>query len=172
MMILEDDDFDSPDRAWQEDFKQLSTRAKVTSREITSVLCLLSASITNRQPLPPYLRAPRPYGFSTQLEELDKDILSIRHIADPGFAAFAVLQISTRCIVGDMERLVKYGLHFLACPIPHSEGMSLTHECMNRDVKKLVGELDFSFHAVSTANNSRCPSEAQLANPNDRDKLD
>jgi hypothetical protein len=104
-MILDNDP--DTDVAWMHDFKRLSTSAKVTSREITSVLCLLSASITNRQPLPPYLKTPRPYGFSSKLEELDQDILSIRHIADPGFAAFAVLQISTRCIVGDVEELVR-----------------------------------------------------------------
>lgn len=104
-MILDDDP--DTDYAWMEDFKRLAASAKVTSREITSVLCLLSASITNRQPLPPYLKAPRPYGFTRKLEELDEEILSIRHIADPGFAAFAVLQISTRCIVGDVERLVR-----------------------------------------------------------------
>jgi hypothetical protein len=40
------------------------------------------------------------------------------------------------------------------------------------DVKKLVGELDFSFHAVSTANNSKYSSEVQLPNPSERDKLD
>ena len=106
LMIL-DDDANSTDSAWLEDFKKLASTAKITSREITSVLCLLSASITNRQPLPPYLKAPKPYGFSRKLEELDKDILKLRHIAEPGFAAFAVLQISTRCIVGDVERLVR-----------------------------------------------------------------
>lgn len=106
LMVL-DNDPDSPDSAWLEDFKKLASIARVTSHEVTSVLCLLSASITNRQPLPPYLKPPRPYSFSTKLEELDADILNIRHIAEPGFAAFAVLQISTRCIVGDMERLVR-----------------------------------------------------------------
>lgn len=94
--------------AWIHDFKTLITQARITTHEITSVLCLLSASITNRQPLPPYLKTPRPYSFSKRLEALDKDILSIRHMAEPGYAAFAVLQISTRCIVGDVDRLLRY----------------------------------------------------------------
>lgn len=94
--------------AWIHDFKALITQARITTHEITSVLCLLSASITNRQPLPPYLKTPRPYSFSKRLEALDKDILSIRHMAEPGYAAFSVLQISTRCIVGDVDRLLRY----------------------------------------------------------------
>jgi len=29
-------------------------------------------------------------------------------MAEPGYAAFSVLQISTRCIVGDVDRLLRY----------------------------------------------------------------
>lgn len=156
-MRLGDDEDDETGSAWMHDFRRLVGTANVTTHEVTSLLCLLSASITNRQPLPPYLKTPRPYSFSKRLEALDSDILSIKHIAEPGFAAFAVLQISTRCIVGDVERLMKH-------------------------VKGLVGELDFSFHAVSTMDariadsryTSRAPSrvsvnEIQAA---DREKKD
>ncbi|KAJ5082259.1 hypothetical protein N7532_011302 [Penicillium argentinense] len=142
LMRLSEDD-DETNSIWMHDFRRVVGHAKVTTHEVTSLLCLLSASITNRQPLPPYLKTPRPYSFSKRLEALNKDILSIKHIAEPGFAAFAVLQISTRCIVGDVERLMKH-------------------------VKGLVGELDFSFHAVSTMDpriaesrmTSRAPSRA------------
>ncbi|CAG8382473.1 unnamed protein product [Penicillium salamii] len=106
LMNLGDGD-DVSDTAWMHDFRRLVGTAKVTTHEVTSLLCLLSASITNRQPLPPYLKAPRPYSFTKRLEALDSDILSLRHIAEPGFAAFAVLQISTRCIVGDVDRLLR-----------------------------------------------------------------
>lgn len=105
--LLQLDGDDESDSAWVHDFKRLVASARVTTHEITTVLCLLSASITNRQPLPPYLKTPRPYSFSKRLEALDKDILSLRHIAEPGFATFSVLQISTRCIVGDVERLMR-----------------------------------------------------------------
>ncbi|CAG8897617.1 unnamed protein product [Penicillium egyptiacum] len=150
---------DPTDTAWMLDFRRLVNTAKVTTHEVTSLLCLLSASITNRQPLPPYLKAPRPYGFARRLNELDSELLSLRHMAEPGFAAFAVLQISTRCIVGDMDRLLRL-------------------------VKGLVGELDFSFHAVSTGESmaeSRMPSrvgsrvdlsEYELSQPGDRHKSD
>ncbi|GMF76818.1 unnamed protein product [Aspergillus oryzae] len=105
--LLQIGDDEESNSAWLHDFKRLVASAGVTTHEITSVLCLLSASITDRRPLPPYLKTPRPYSFTKRLEAMDKDILSLKHIAEPGFATFAVLQISTRCIGGDVERLMK-----------------------------------------------------------------
>ncbi|KAL1620009.1 hypothetical protein SLS56_009822 [Neofusicoccum ribis] len=121
---------DESQTVWNNDFRRLISSVNLTSHEITSLLSLLSASITNGSPLPPYLKAPQPYRLSRRLEELDRDILSLRHIAEPGYAAFAVIQIATRCIIKDLEKLLK-------------------------NVKELVGELDFSFHAVSTVDSSR-----------------
>ena len=91
---------------------------------------MLSSSITNGQPLPPYLHAPPGHQLNKQMEMQDPEILSLRHIAEPGYAAFAVMSISTRCIHMDIERLLKA-------------------------VKGLVGELDFSFHVVSTREEGR-----------------
>lgn len=110
---------------WFNDFRRVILSAKVTSHEITSLLAMLSSSVTNAQPLPPYLHAPPGGQLSRKLEMVDPEILSLRHIAEPGYAAFAVMSISTRCIHMDIERLLKA-------------------------VKGLVGELDFSFHVVST----------------------
>lgn len=59
------------------------------------------------------------------MEGIDRDILSLRHVVEDGYAAFAVLQISTSCIGMDLEKLL-------------------------RAVKKLVGELDFSYSVLST----------------------
>ncbi|KAH8689403.1 hypothetical protein BGW36DRAFT_390799 [Talaromyces proteolyticus] len=111
---------------WFHDFKKLIATTESTSHRITSVLALLSASISNAQPLPPYLDIPRPYSFSEKLKEVDKDILNISHAAEPGYAAFSVLQIASRCVVGDLEKLIE-------------------------SVKELVGELDFSFHVIKTS---------------------
>ena len=102
-----DPEKETSDAMWAEDFRKLVKTARKTTHEMTSLLCLLSAGITNCQPLPPYLETPRPYSFDKKLDEIDKDILTIQHIADPGFAAFAVLQISARCIAGDMHRLLR-----------------------------------------------------------------
>ncbi|KAF2031165.1 hypothetical protein EK21DRAFT_99917 [Setomelanomma holmii] len=114
---------------WFADFRRITAHTNITSHEITSLLSLLSSAITSGQPLPPYLKSPEGYQLSKQLEAVDHDILSLRHIAEPGYAAFAVMAISTRCIHMDLERLLK---------------------C----VKGLVGEMDFSFHVVSTERGS------------------
>jgi len=91
---------------WFQDFRRVVVSANVTSHEITSMLALLSSSIKNGQPLPPYLKPPPPFRLSRELHALDDDILSVRHISELGYAAFAVIQISTRCINGDIEKLL------------------------------------------------------------------
>jgi hypothetical protein len=122
---------------WFNDFRRITAKTNITSHEITSLLALLSSSIQTGQPLPPYLTNPEGHQLSKKLEAVDHDILSLRHIAEPGYAAFAVMAISTRCIHMDLDRLLAA-------------------------VKKLVGELDFSFHVVST----RKASEETLVKSN------
>lgn len=92
--------------SWIEDFARLVSSVNTTSQEITSILALLSASVTNGNPLPPYLKAPQAYKLSARLEELDADILSINHIAEPGYSAFAVMQIASSLVSDDMEKLI------------------------------------------------------------------
>ncbi|CRG90848.1 Dysferlin [Talaromyces islandicus] len=108
---------------WFHDFTKMISTTESTSYQVASILALLSASILNAQPLPPYLKIPRPFSFSDKLKEVDKDVLNICHAAEPGYAAFSVLQVSSRCIMGDLKRLTS-------------------------KVKDLVGELDFSFHVT------------------------
>ncbi|KAJ4290206.1 hypothetical protein N0V90_010421 [Kalmusia sp. IMI 367209] len=122
---------------WFHDFRRIVLASNVTSHEITSLLSLLSSSVINGVPLPPYLTPPTAYQLSNKLEEVDHDILSVRHVAEPGYAAFAVIQISTKCIQMDIDRLLK-------------------------TVKKLVGELDFSFHVISTNASSETSSSETL----------
>lgn len=120
---------DQEESQWLDDFRQMLESVATTSHEITSMLSLLSSSVSNGQPLPPYLKSPQPFLLLRKLEALDRDILSIRHISEPGYAAFAAMQIASSSIVSDLGRLIEL-------------------------VKSLVGELDFSFHIVSTASSS------------------
>lgn len=115
----------NPETEWTRDFKALSASIGTTSHDITSRLALLSSSLSNGQPLPPYLQPLQPFQLLTKLEALDRDILSVRHLAEPGYAAFAVMQIASRVIIMDLNAVTER-------------------------VKSLVGELDFSFHVVST----------------------
>lgn len=98
----------SPDKAsWLQDFARLVGRLRHTTQEVTSLLALLSSSVTNGNPLPPYLRAPPPYKLSQKLEEWDPDILSVSHIAEPGYSAFAVMQIATSLVSDDLGKLIE-----------------------------------------------------------------
>lgn len=92
---------------WSDDFRRLMLESNMTSHRITSILSLLSGSIKNGQPLPPYLETPKPCELSEKLVAMDNDILSVRHINEPGYAALAVVQISARCVVADVDKLVK-----------------------------------------------------------------
>jgi hypothetical protein len=92
---------------WLEDFRRVIKDVNVTSHEITTLLSLLSSSIQNGQSLPPYLKLPQQYQLSRKMQIVDSDIFNLRHVAEPGYAAFAVMTISTRCISMDIEKLLK-----------------------------------------------------------------
>ena len=162
-----DQDDDNSSAQWYRDFRRIITSVNITSHEITSLLALLSSSITNGQPLPPYMATPEAYRLSVKMEAVDRDILSLRHIAEPGYAAFAVMQISTRCISMDIEKLMVYvspwGLSFFTIWCWHCA----------RAVKRLVGELDFSFHTVSTqASSESTSSDTLFKSSSRRSKMD
>jgi hypothetical protein len=113
---------DSPEHSpWSDHFRELMGQIRPTSHEVVMVLTLLSGAMRDGKPLPPYLPTPPPYALSERLEAIDSSILSIRHVNEPGYAAFAVMQLAARCIGVDVERLMK-------------------------SVKELVGVLDFSIH--------------------------
>ncbi|KAJ9614466.1 hypothetical protein H2200_002603 [Cladophialophora chaetospira] len=109
------------EKPWIHNFRIFMRSLDITTHDITSMLSLLSASVTNAQPLPPFLRVPAPYTLGPDLHIIDPDVLGIEHVAEPCYAAFAVCQVASSLVSEELERLI---------------GM----------VKSLVGEVDFSFH--------------------------
>jgi len=107
-------------RKWISDLSLLVDSVGSTSHQVTSVLSLLSASVRQGSALPPYIQLPEPYNLSRKLEALDKGILDARHVEEPGYSAYAVLQVCSGLVTDDLRRLVD-------------------------DVKDLVGETDFEF---------------------------
>jgi Fusaric acid resistance protein-like len=108
---------------WLKDFKQLIISLELTSQEVTSLLSVVSSAIATGRPLPPYLKAPEPYHLGQLLDDLDTDILSTRHVCEPGYAAFAVMQVATTMLGDDLDGLL-------------------------RETKNLVGEVDFGINVV------------------------
>ena len=107
-------------REWLDALSKLIDVVGPTSHGITSILSLLSASVAQGSALPPYIQLPQAYDLSRRLETLDKGILDARHVEEPGYAAYAVLQVCSSLVFDDLARLVDH-------------------------VKDLVGETDFSF---------------------------
>jgi len=121
------------DSEWLRDFRRVTAESRLTSHELTSTLCLVSASISNAQRLPPYLRVPRPIDIAGQLAVVDPGILSIKHMKEPCYAAFAVLEIANILIMQEMTQVLA-------------------------KVKELVGEVDFFIHMAGTQANSTSSS--------------
>jgi hypothetical protein len=63
------------------------------------------------------------------MEAVDPEIISVSHISQPCYATFAVLEIASTLIAEEMGHVVRL-------------------------VKELVGEVDFSFHIISTSSDS------------------
>jgi hypothetical protein len=119
---------------WSNAFRLLVNSIDPVSHEIVMILTILSSAIREGRPLPPYMPRPQPFSLSQRLESLDPRILSVRHINEPGYAAFAVLQLAARCIGGDLENLIE-------------------------SVKELVGAMDFSFRVETDASDDGEPSD-------------
>ncbi|KAH8812045.1 hypothetical protein F5884DRAFT_820070 [Xylogone sp. PMI_703] len=115
-------------RAWINDFSAVVDSINPTSHQITSTLSLLSASVRQGSPLPPYMQIPKPYQLSQRLEELDKGILDAKHMMEPGYSTYAVLQVASSMLSDDLTKMAD-------------------------SVRELVGETDFSFR-VSTSESS------------------
>lgn len=124
-----DDDDETDQQTWFTDLRNAISSVQVSSHETTSLLTLISSSLTDGYPLPPYLQPPRPQYLTEQISALDPKILGLHHILEPGYAAFAVTQVAARLIDDDLKDLLDLA-------------------------KSLVGEVDFSFHIESTTSNS------------------
>lgn len=113
----------SAQELWMDDFGHLIASLQITSREVTSLLCIVAAAISTGKPLPPYLTAPRPIHLKRLLASVNSDILSTGHIHEPGYADFAVMQVSYALLGDDLEGLLA-------------------------ETKKLVGEARFNSNAA------------------------
>ncbi|KAH6664130.1 hypothetical protein B0J14DRAFT_494024 [Halenospora varia] len=110
---------------WLSTFASARIRNHSESHNLTSLLSLLSASITNGQALPPYLKTPDSFRLSDELD-IGGDggtVLDLSNVDEPGFRAVAVVEVAQRCVVDSTERIV---------------GM----------VRELVGEVDFGWRVV------------------------
>lgn len=115
----------STQRTWLNNLSKLLDGIAPTSHRLTSTLCLVSASVIQGTALPPYIQLPELHALDKILEGLDSGILDSKHVEEPGYSAYAVLQVASNLLRDDLDHLV----------------------CLVRD---LVGEVDFSFKVVGS----------------------
>ena len=88
----------------------------------TSLLCHFSASLTNAQPLPPFLAAGVLFPLAREMRKIDSKLLSIRYIEDARFSAFVALEV-LRSILGvslrELLRCVVFSPDFYAVILNH-----------------------------------------------------
>ena len=96
------------DASWLRDVKKLIATLELTSHGTTTLLAIISSAISSSKPLPPYLKAPAPNDISEMLSDLDGDILSTKYVCEPGYAAFAVMQLSTTKLADELAGLLVY----------------------------------------------------------------
>lgn len=118
---------------WLSQFAESRLESNRKSHELVTLLSLLSASLKNKQPLPPYLHSPGYFNMFEQAVGTDPNILGLENINEPGFRAFAVIEVAHVCMVDSVSGIVKH-------------------------VRNLVGEVDFSYQVVgSSARTSSSP---------------
>ncbi|KAK9242053.1 hypothetical protein V1506DRAFT_548716 [Lipomyces tetrasporus] len=110
------------DDPWMAQLAEIALKsADFNSHQITSLLCHLSAAITNAQPLPPYLSTPESFPLARQMQKIDDKLLNISHIEDTSFSAFVALEV--------LRSVVSFSLQDLL-----------------DNMRKLVGELNFDAY--------------------------
>jgi hypothetical protein len=111
------------------DFKQIVISLELTSRDVSATLSLVATAISKGRPLPPFLTAPEPVKLHTLVKEDDRYMFSSDNVCEPGYAAFASIQVASALLADDLE-----GLLF--------------------ETKKLVGEENFGIDILPYPNTS------------------
>lgn len=84
--------------------------ATFRSHNTTSLLCHLSASVMNAQPLPPYLSTGHSFPLARQLQRVDGELMNIRHVEDPAFSAFVSLEVLRSVLSFSLRDLLRYAV--------------------------------------------------------------
>ncbi|KAJ1337392.1 putative ER transporter, 6TM [Microdochium nivale] len=114
--------------SWVRALRRLLSSSNPTQDTIICTLVLLSNALDSGHALPPNLPLPKPYALTRMLEDMRDEsgnrrgleLLDASHMADAGYAEFAVLQVCSTLICDDLAGLA-------------------------RDVADLVGTVDFGF---------------------------
>lgn len=97
-----------PDDRWISHLAKVAFKSPDFKSHVTSsLLCHLSASIMNAQPLPPYMRTPESFPLARRMQKIDRELLNIRHVQDPAFSAFVSLEVLRSVVTWTSRDLLK-----------------------------------------------------------------
>jgi hypothetical protein len=115
---------------WLSEFANSRSDSDHISHKITSLLALLSASVLNGHALPPYLKAPNDFRFTSDgFVEAENHVLDLKNVNETGFRAIAVIEVAQRSLVDSINKIADH-------------------------VKELVGEVDFSYRMRNVSDSS------------------
>ncbi|ETN45021.1 uncharacterized protein HMPREF1541_09897 [Cyphellophora europaea CBS 101466] len=100
---------------WLHDFRAFAATRPFSHPSTTSSLCLAAASLVNAQPLPPNVHLPgaastagtAESGRFAEQEAREEEILSVKHIENPCYAAFAVLEVASGLVAEEVRGVVE-----------------------------------------------------------------
>ncbi|PGH11059.1 hypothetical protein AJ79_05101 [Helicocarpus griseus UAMH5409] len=114
-------DEEDEEERWIDTLAKAADTPDFHSQLATSVLCHLSAAVTNGLSLPPYLSPPHPFPLARRLRKMNEGSLDISNIEDPAFSAFVSIEVMSSIVSTSLKNLMS-------------------------NVKKLVGELNFDVY--------------------------
>lgn len=104
---------DNNNNTWVLRLAEIALESKdFRSHNTTSLLCHLSSALTNAQPLPPYLSTGHSFPLARQMQRIDNELLSIRHVEDPTFSAFVTLEVLRSVVSFGLRDLLRYFIPF------------------------------------------------------------
>lgn len=95
------------ENSWLKEFRSFVSELNLTPHSLTSTLYLVSASMVNAQPLPPYLNVLSPNALTQKMERVEPELLNVRHVGEPCYAAFAVLETASILLIQETSNIVK-----------------------------------------------------------------
>jgi hypothetical protein len=92
---------------WLQNLSRALKSTNFNSHITTSLLCHLSAAVSNGLGLPPYLSPPASFGLARELRRSNTELLDIKNADEPSFSAFASLEVLSGLVSVSLTRLVR-----------------------------------------------------------------
>ncbi|OAX78615.1 hypothetical protein ACJ72_07076 [Emergomyces africanus] len=138
----EEEDEQGDGERWIHTLARAADTSDFHSQIATSVLCHLSAAVTNGLSLPPYLSPPHPFPLARRLRRMNASSMDISNMEDPSFAAFVSIEVMSSMVSSSLKNLVS-------------------------NVRKLVGELNFDVYVRNHRDRARINKSQQCLDTRD-----